>query len=85
MQTYKEKILAAQINECSIVLADFVSKERLKQLIYDACNTIICCETYNYYSERLIHLKELKNEAVRKYVKEFNGKIYYRGLDLFLE
>lgn len=85
MQTYKEGVLAAQINECSIVLAGSVSKEKLKQLIYDTENVIICCGTYNYHSEQLIFLKELKMKAVRRYLKDFDGKIRYEWLNLFLE
>lgn len=66
---YKESVLNAAIQECRNVLSWPDSKERLKRLICDMENVILCCGTYNYHSERFNLLKELRDEAVERYLE----------------
>lgn len=85
LREQKEQIITAEIVNYRDVGCFDYTKEKLKQLINEINNTILCCGTYNYFSENFTILKKIREEAYAKYINDFKGKIIYKGLDLVLE
>lgn len=81
----KEKIITAEITNYRNSMCFGYTKEKIAQLINEIDNVLICCGTYNYSSENFNVLKKIRKEACKKYIKNFGGKIIYKGLDLVLE
>ena len=80
----KEQIITAEITNYRNSICFGCTKEKIARLINEIDNTILCCGTYNYSSENFNILKKIREEACKKYINDFGGKIIYRGLDLLL-
>lgn len=85
LRKQKEQIITAEIVNYRNASCFGYTKEKLKRLIKEIDNTILCCGTYNYSSENFTILKKIREEAYAKYINDFKGKIIYKGLDLVLE